>query len=381
MADVVVVGGGIIGLSVAYHLAQAGITDVLLLEQDEFLGTGSTAKAAGGIRAQFSTPVNIEMSRLAISRWERFAEEMGVPFEFVRSGYLFLTSRPAKIPLLEENIALQRRFGVPVDLLRGDEVRRRWPWLRADDIVAAAFGPADGYATPNDAVAGYAKRARELGVSIRCLSKVTRIERTGKEVSGVVVEGGERVPCRTLVLATGAAIYLLAADLGVDVPIRPVRRMIFFTDPTPTLPGVVPLTIDLESGLYFRKETGGLLLGRSREDEPFGFNEDVDWDYAAIVVEYALNRLPFLERASIINAWAGVYEVTPDHHPIIGRVPGIPNLVIAGGFSGHGFMQAPAAGLLVAEMIRHGAPRTLDIRAFRLERFAEGDLVEERNVI
>lgn len=379
-ADVAIIGGGVVGASVAYALARRGFSDVVLLEREKLLGTGSTARSAGGVRMQFSTEVNILLSKKSIDLFEHLSEELGADVGYKPYGYLFLATRPEDLRIFEANVALQRRLGVPVETLAPREVLARWPFLETRDVLGATFCPRDGFADPGAIVIAYAARAREMG---------TRVE-TGVDVTGAVVEGGRLralrttagdLPCRRAVVATGPRARETAALFGADLPIVPYRRNLFVTDPFPAVPEKTPLTIDFENGFYFRPESGGLMLGLAKKDEPPGYDITTDWDYLPEVVEAAIRRVPGLAEAGIANGWAGCYDTTPDHHPVLGPVDGIEGLFIAAGFSGHGFMHSPAAGIVIAEEIIDGEPRTVDTRRLRPDRFRKGHLVEERNVI
>ncbi len=377
MADkrfgVVIIGAGIIGTSIAYHLARRGQTDVAVLEKEAAAGLGSTAKAAGGIRVQFSSAVNVELSRLSIERFEKFEEEMGVPAPFTQAGYLWMATRPEQMRLFEANAALQRSRGLKIELLDRLGVVRKAPYVRSDDLAGGVFHGRDGYASPADFVAGYEKRARELGVRFFFGEEVTGREgRTVRTRSGSF--GGDHV-----VLAAGAYSGKLGERFGMDIPVMPVRRQCFVTEPMPEFPHPVPMTIDFTTGVYLHSESGGLLIGKADKDEPSGFNENADYGFLEKVAELAMGRVPALENARIRTGWGGLYEVTPDNHPLIGAA-GEPGWWLACGFSGHGVMHAPATGMLMAELLETGRA-SMDLSALRLSRFKEGSPNLETNVI
>lgn len=381
-ADVVVVGCGVIGASVAYHLArrQSGLR-VLVLEREKAPCTGSTPLSAGGIRQQFTTEVNVRLSQLSVSFYERMARELECHFTFEQEGYLFLTAREEQAAVFRRNVELQRGLGVPVDLLEPAAVAERWPHVRSDDLVAATFCQTDGYADPYEATMGFIQATKRLGgVELRFASRVTRIESEGGRVTGVVTEHG-RIATPWVIDCAGPWLREVGAMGGIDLQAQPLRRCLWNTEPFPAIPGKIPLTIDLDSGFYTRSESGGLMLGLARKDEPYGFNFLLDDDWLPVVIEAAIRRIPILESAGINRGWAGHYSMTPDHLPILGEVPWLRGFVPAGGFSGHGFMHAPATGLLVAEIVLDGGAKTIDIAPLSIERFAKGDLHVESAVI
>lgn len=372
-------GGGIIGAAIAYHLAKRGAKGIVVFEREEALGTGSTGKCAGGVRLQFSTEANVSLSRISIDALKRFPEEMGVPVDFKQNGYLFVLGTDEHVATFRANAERQRALGVPVEILTPEEAARIVPGLRTDDLVAATFCGEDGIANPHAIVQGYAQNAKRLGVSLLRGCEVTAVELGAESVTGLVA-GGERWKVGTLVNAAGPWARPLGELAGVDVPVDPVRRQYFITKPLEWIPDTFPLLIDWGSGVYMHKESGGMLVGESDPREPPGFNQNVDWDFLAGVSEHAVHRLPRLEEAEVQSGVAGLYEVSPDHNAIIGRMPGLSNFVCANGFSGHGMQHAPAVGLAVAELILDGASQSVDLTAYALERF-ERQTASEYNVI
>ena len=377
-ADVVIVGGGVIGASIAYHLTQRGVRDVLVLERDR-VGSGSTSRNAGGIRLQFSTEINVRMSQRSLPALLRFEDEMGIDPLFRQVGYLFLVTEAGDVAPFERSLELWRRLDVPAVRLEREQITAIFPELAVADVRFATFCPVDGHADPNSILQGYVARAREGGARFEEGANVTSIERDGDRVTGVRC-GERRIASETVVDAAGAWAGEVAALAGVSVPIVPLRRQIFITNPVPGFDRDFPMTIEFASGLYLHHDSGGVLLGMADPRDTAGFDDRVNWDFLPKVVERGLARLPLLERATIRTGWAGFYEDTPDKHAILGRVPGLEGFVCAAGFSGHGLMHAPATGELIAELIC-GLPPSLDIAPLRLTRFAEGDLVVEHNVI
>jgi sarcosine oxidase subunit beta len=379
-AHIVIIGGGVMGASVAYHLAKRGVRDIVLLEKEPFWGAGATGKCAGGIRYQFSTAINIELSKLSLPMLERFEEELGQAIDLRWPGYLFLLTNEADVAKFEHNVALQNSLGVATEWLSGDDVRTRVPLLHAPDVIAATFHAGDGLADPNGVVVGYVNGAKRLGVSTATEVTVQAIETSGGRVSGVQTNGGS-IACEMVVNATGPWAAPLSETAGVTLPVTPVRRQILTTTPLPALPPDFPFIIDFAQSLYFHREGEGLLTGQSNPDEAPGFDERVDqaWEYAHM--ERAIARLPLLEQAGRAAHWAGLYEVTPDAHPVIGGVDELTGYYVITGFSGHGFMHGPIAGLLLSEIILDGKATTLDISMLDYARFAEDRLIEEYNVV
>lgn len=374
-AEAVIVGGGIIGASIAYHLTKAGLTHVLLLEKG-MMGQGSTGKCVGGIRTQFSTRINLQFSLLSVNAFERFQAETGIDPEFRRVGYLFMATRKEHWRMLHRNAALMNDMGLDVELLGPEEIGRRWPFLRVDDVMGGAYTGEDGYAGPYEVLRGYAQGARRLGATIAEGVEVTGIETHRGHVAAVRTGTGERVATPLVINAAGPHAALIAAMAGCELPVVPVRRQVFFTDAFSALPSVFPLIIDLEYGWYMRREGRGLLLS-GPQDLKSSFREEVDFPGKEWTAARSMDRVPVLEKARIMRGWAGLYEISPDQHAILGSFPELGGFICANGFSGHGFQHSPAVGLLVAEMATTGMARTLDIHCLRPQRFREGDLIHE----
>ncbi|HEY8367768.1 MAG TPA: FAD-binding oxidoreductase [Thermodesulfobacteriota bacterium] len=377
--EVAIVGGGAMGASLAWHLARRGCRDVLLLEREGLLGTGSTGRCAGGVRHQFSSPVNIELSKLSIRSIERFEEEVGAPLDFHQDGYLFLLTREADWAEFRRNAELQRALGVPVETLTAAEAAALVPGLVVDDVLGATYCAKDGIADPHGLTQGYADAARRLGARIETGVAVTGIRVVGGRVRGVETTAGP-VEARWVVNCAGPWAAEVGRMAGVTVPVEPVRRHVFTTRPFAGAPARATMVIDFATTFYFHRESGGVLMGMGR-DEPPSFDTSVDPEFQYTVLETALERYPPLAEATIARAWAGLYEVSPDAHPIIGPVPGVEGFLLANGFSGHGFQHAPAVGLLLAETILDGRAHTIDLSPLAYERFARGRTPAERNVV
>jgi sarcosine oxidase subunit beta len=378
-AEAVIIGAGIMGCAIAHALAERGMTDILVLERDQ-IGRGATADAAGGVRQQFSTETNIRLARESIRVWDTFSERFGRDIGLRQQGYLFLLTDPAEEPVFRQNLALQTALGVPSRWVTPDEIAAINPYVMLDDVYGGTFCPEDGWCDTFGATMGFAQAARALGVRIEEETPVTEICVAGDRVTGVRTEQGE-VSAPLVIIAAGPQTRDVGAMAGVDLPIDPYRRMSFITEPFAALPQTLPMTIDFATGLYFHPESRGFLFGMANRDEPSTTTKAVDEDWMATTVEALVARAPAFEDASILRGWAGFYEVTPDDNPLLGWTGAAEGLAVAAGFSGHGFMQGPAIGRCMAELLLDGAASGIDITPFRPSRFAEGDLAQEHNVI
>jgi sarcosine oxidase subunit beta len=367
-ADVVIVGAGAIGCSIAYHLGRRGAKHVVVLEQ-EFVGSGTTSKAAGGIRVQFPTDIEIAFSMESLEFFKRFQEEMGVNPHLRQVGYLFLLGSARDIEQYKRQIALQRQYGLDVRLLTPDDAKAIVPQLQVDDLQAAVYSPQDGYADPHTVVQGYATKARECGVKILEQTEVMGIRLQGDRVVGVDTTSGP-IDTRLIVNAAGPWATRIAEMAGTNIPVYPRRRHIFVTAPFSDFVNPSPLVIDRTSGFYCRTEGRSILMSPGDAQEVQGYKATIDWSMAEETARKAVQRVPVLERAGIMSGWAGLRPLTPDEHAIIDYLPGVEGLLCAVGFCGHGFQHSPAAGKAVAELILDGRP-SLDISALSLARFQE----------
>ena len=372
-ADVLIIGAGIVGCSLAYHLALQGASRVVVVDQD-LICSGSTGKSAGGIRQQFATALNVELSLESIHMFDRMPEELGIDPGFRRVGYLFLASTLEELTLFQHNVELQQRCGVPARIVGLDDIRRLVPFLHLDGIQGGSYCPTDGYAAPYEVTMGYAAAARRRGVRFHEQRAVIGVLRAGDRVTGVETrEGPMHAP--VIVNAAGAFAGRIGEMAGVEVPIKPFRRQLFTTHPIPAFAEEPPLTIDYHRNWYFRGELGGCLFSGPKDEEST-FNTNVDWEHLAESVEQAVVRLPILAEAEIHRGWAGLYEISPDNNAILGPVPELRGFYVAGGHSGHGFQHGPIVGKLMAELIL--AERTsIDIGALGIERFRAGKAVLE----
>ncbi len=382
-SDVVIAGAGIVGASIAYHLAEAGCTNVLLLEREPHLGRGSTGRSMGGVRAQFSTEINIRLSLYALDFFARFEEATGCPAGYRPQGYLFVATSEKQMAYLRANYQLQTACGVnTVELLSPDEVLSRMPHLRADDILGGSFNPTDGFVDPHSVMTGFMQRAIEKGVRLWKGAEVTRVSRDAHGIASVHTTRGP-VMTRTLVNAAGPWAAQVAALAGVNLPVEPLRRMLVPSEPFPLIAREAPMTVDMATGFHFRPEGLGVLLAWNDPGETPGFKTHFDPAFIEKILVRAVDRVPCFEALQVNpqRAWAGLYEMTPDHYPILGPVPQVPGLYLANGFSGHGVMHSPATGKILADLILRGHTELIDARALDLARFEEGRLIHETAVL
>ncbi len=378
-ADIVIIGGGVMGASTLYHLAARGQKNVLLLEKEAFYGTGATGRCAGGVRYQFATEVNVRLSQASLPMLERFEAEIGQAIDYRKTGYLFLLTNEADVATFRHNVALQQRLEVPTEWLDGAEIRRRLPLMRLEDVLAGTFCAEDGLVDPNSVVMGYIGAAQRLGAKAMTGVPVTDLVVENGRISGVMTPQGT-VSAPIVINTAGPWAGLVGEMAGVQMPITPLRRQMFTTTSLPQIPADFPFVIDFAQSLYFHREGAGLLIGMSNPNEKPGFDQRVDEDWELTNMEAAVARLPLLEKAGRMSSWAGLYEVTPDAHPIFGATP-VAGFYMCGGFSGHGFMHGPVAGQLMSEIVLDGEARTVDVSMLDLARFAEGRLIHEYNVV
>jgi sarcosine oxidase subunit beta len=379
-ADVVIIGGGVMGTSTAYHLARRGVKKVVLVEKEPFFGVMSTGQCAGGIRHQFSSDINIYLSLESIRMLERFPEEMGQEIDLRFIGYFFLLTHEEDLAEFRKNVALQHSLGVMTEWLEPDEMACRVPLVNLEGVLAATVYERDGLVDPSSIVQGYVANARRLGAKLFTDTKVIGIRTAGGRIKTVETTQGV-IETPTVVNACGAWAPQIGRMVGVDIPIQPVRRQIVVTTPIPEMPPDFPFVIFFHESLYFHPEGEGILTGKSNPDETPGYKLDVDPEWEMVHMDEAIYRLPALEKAGLLSHWAGLYEVTPDAHPILGRIPTLEGFYLMAGFSGHGLMHGPVVGLLVAEEILDGRAHTVDIDPFRYDRFLGGKLDPEYNVV
>jgi len=378
-ADAVIVGGGIIGAAVAFYLAREKFGNITLVEKEPLLGAGATSKAAGGIRAQFSAEDNIRMSMLSEELFVRFKEDTGSEALFDQVGYLFLLKDDDDVVSFKAALELQRSIGLNVELLTPGEIPKYAPHVSLDGVQCATFCHQDGLGDPHEFLSGYDHACRKLGVAIELDAPVTGIDTVGERVTTVHTSRGS-ISTPLVINCAGPYAKVIGKMVGADVKVEPVKRQIVTTGELDFVKPFFPMVVDVRSGLYTHKESKGMLLGwADRSVEP-SFDVSIDPDYTDAILEKALDLIPQLAEAEVANEWAGLYEVTPDHWEIIGWEQSVEGMFHVTGFSGHGFMHAPAAGLITAEILTGKEP-SVDISGYAADRFADGKLVEETNVI
>lgn len=379
-ADVVVVGGGVMGTSIAFHLAEAGVRDVVLLEMNQ-LGSGSTCKAAGGVRANFSDSVNIALGARSLEAFARFGERPGQEIDLHRVGYLFLLETSEQVEHFRESTALQNRLAtdvLPTRMISVDEAVALAPVVAADGLTGACFSPSAGHCTPESVVLGYASAARRLGAKLFTGCEVLGIDAVGNQISVVRTPAGDiRTP--TVICAAGAWSAGLGAMVGVELPVVPLRRQVVVTEALPGLPAALPMTIDFGTTFYFHREGPGLLVGMSDPDEQPGFHLSRTDAWIPRLTETMARRAPALLEVGMSGGWAGLYEVTPDHNALIGEADGVSRFLYATGFSGHGFLQGPAVGEVIRDLYLGREP-FVDVTPLSADRF-RSTVRPERNIV
>jgi sarcosine oxidase subunit beta len=440
-ADVVIIGSGIVGSSVAYHLAQAGCTNVLVVEREAHQGKGSTGKSMGGVRAQFSTPVNIQMSKYSIDFFAQFDEVVGHPADYRAHGYLFCATSESHLAYLKANRERQSALGVNnVEWVSPEDISKMVPQLRVDDILGGTFCPTDGFVDPHSVMMGFMLNARERGVRLwldtrvigiqvegyagilpaparRSLAEKKDVDDAGKaepvrtsgrqsrdeadgtsalpafrsalrtseqqnQIAGVQTSRGF-ISTRVVVNAAGPWAAEVARMADAELPVEPLRRQLVPTEPFTELPQRFPMVIDMSTGFHFRREGKGILLAWNDPKETPGFKTEFDPSFVEKILTHAASRVPVLAEAEVNprRAWAGLYEMTPDHHAIIGPSPNVEGLYFVNGFSGHGVMHSPASGRVAADLILQGHSHLIDASQLSVQRFAAGRLLDETAVL
>jgi sarcosine oxidase subunit beta len=382
-AEVVIIGGGIVGSSIAYHLTASGCKGVLVMERESAQGKGSTGKSMGGVRAQFSTPVNVQMSLYSIPFYSRFDEQLRYPCGYRAQGYLFCATSAAHIAYLRQNQQTQVDLGLKdARLVSADDIRSMFPQLRADDIVGGSFCSSDGFVDPYSAMNGFMSWACDHGAELWKNCAVTGIKCDSSGVA-IVESFRDAVATRIVVNCAGAWCASIAKMVDVDLPVEPLRRMLVPTEPFDAFPHSAPMIIDMSNGFHFRPEGRGFLLAWNDPEETPGYKIDFDSAFVEKILTRAADRVPVFENVQVNpkRAWAGLYEMTPDHHPVLGPVRDVPGFYLANGFSGHGVMHAPATGKILADLILRGQTDLIDASLLNLARFAENRMIEETAVL
>ncbi len=377
-ASVVVIGGGIMGLSTAHQLARSGVRDVVLLDSGA-LGSGSTSKAAGGVRAQFSDPVNIALGARSLETFRDFGALFGQEIDLHQVGYLFLLSTPDAVRAFEAGVELQNGLGVPSRMIDPAEARDLSPLVATDGLLAAAWSPTDGHCTPESVVLGYASAARRAGATLLPHCPATGIDVRDGRVAAVRTAGGP-IATDTVVCTAGAWSAEVGSWAGVDLPVTPLRRQVLVTEPVPDLDPATPFTIDFDTSFYFHAEGRGLLLGMSDPDETPGFRLTRSDAWLPRLGEAIGRRAPRLAEVGISGGWAGLYEMTPDHNALIGRAETVEGFLYATGFSGHGFLMGPAVGEVVRDLYLGREP-FVDVSGLSAARFTGADARPELTIV
>lgn len=382
-ADVVIIGGGIVGSSIAWHLTEAGCKNVLVIERETQQGLGATGKSMGGVRAQFATDVNIRMSLYSIPFLARFEEATGYPSGYKPHGYLFAATNQRHMDYLRANYQRQVALGLKtVELIEADDIAKVFPQWRRDDVVGGSFCQTDGFVDPNSVMVGFMSRAAERGATLWRGVEVTRIDAANGAVTGVQTTRGP-VATRVVVTAAGVWAPALAQSAAAELPIEPLRRMLVPTEPFPGLPERLPMMIDMTDGWHFRQEGIGLIMAWADPEETPGFKPDFDPAFIEKILTRAAERVPCFADLAVNprRCWACMYDMSPDHHSILGPDPNVGGLYFANGFSGHGVMHSPATGRIVSDLILHGDTAVIDADVLSVERFAQGRAIEETAVL
>lgn len=385
-SKIVVIGGGVMGLFTAWECATRGETDITVLEQRKFLGAGATQKAAGGVRAQFTTAPNVALSKYSQDFYRRrFSAEINPDFEYMEYGYLFVARSDEKLRALDNSLTLQKKQGVEsVRRISPEEIKEILPDFNIDDVLGGNYSPEDGAVDPGDIVNGLDSSIRRLGIQIFTECEVTGIG-SKSDFNFVVKTDLGDIKAQKILIAAGSWSGEFMKKCGVIVPVEPYRRSLYISGPLPWFPKKAPFTFDVCTGTHFRPESGGIIFLKINPDEPSSHNEEPDWEFLENIIPDLLHVMPRLEEAEVIDAWAGPYAMTPDHSPILGEISATPSGVHKGvyiitGFSGHGLMHAPAAACALSEYLLDGKTSTLDVSAYSLTRYETGDLIHEAAV-
>jgi sarcosine oxidase subunit beta len=368
-ADVVIIGGGVMGASTAFHLAEAGVRSIVVIERGD-LGCGSSGKPIGGVRAQFSDPLNIELGHRSLHAYRDFHSRPGADIRLDTVGYLFLLSDEEQTADFEAGVGIQNSLGVPSRMISPSEAQRLCPYVSTEDLLAAVYSPTDGHARPGLVVHGYASAAADAGVTIATHTEVTGVDTAGSRVTGVHTSHG-KISCTTVICTAGAWSRQIGDMVGISLPVRPVRRQLAFTTPLDPPAPRIPFTIDFSSSAYFHNSDDGLLFGLADPDQPEGFDTTWTPEWLELFRSAVGHRAPALAGMETVGGWAGLYENTPDHNALIGRSGEVDNFLYATGFSGHGFLQAPAVGEVMRDLYLERRPFA-DIAPLSADRFLTG---------
>jgi sarcosine oxidase subunit beta len=377
-AEIIIIGGGIMGVCLAYYLSRQGQRDIFLLEKD-LLAQASTGLCVGGIRQQFSHPSNILLSQETVRLFEHFNDEFEADIGFHQNGYLFLAQKEKTWEDFLSSAAIQKEHNVPVEILTPTEIKKQWPYIHIDDLKGGTFCPKDGYADPYSAAMAFADKSRKLGVHILEKTRATGILIEKSKIVGVETSKG-KIFSPLVVNTAGPWGGEVSRMAGLDLPIKPFRRQVFMIKAISGIPRPVPMVIDMDELFYFRGEDPGIITGMSDLKEPSSFHTHVDRDFLERVIEKAVHRSPEMEKAKVLRGWGGLYSITPDENPIIGAAPEIKGLFTATGFSGHGFQHGPSVGRILSELILTGST-DFDLSPFSYNRFKKTKKRAEKRAV
>jgi len=377
-ADVVIIGGGCVGVSAAYHLCRCGIKNVVVLEKD-FLASGATGRCGGGMRQQWTTRGNITLARRSMEVFRNFKDEMGQDIEFIQGGYVLGAFTDEMVSDFEKNIKLQNSLGVPSRFVTTSELKPIVPLLSTDGMLGAAYCATDGKSNPFLFVKGCAERAVKMGCRIRKKTRVTGLKTERNKITTVITDKG-KIDADWVINCAGARAAEIAAMAGINVPITPYRHQALVSEPVK--PCFDPMFINLRDSIYFSQSAHGtFIMGQTDRHETPGYNYNEAWPFEVEVARKFIKHVPSLENIKIVRHWAGHYAITPDRQPIIGLFSDYENFLIASGFSGHGFMISPATGIILAELVTKGSVDLVDINEFSIERFKGAHYTVEGNVV
>ncbi len=375
-ADIVIIGGGIIGSSLAYYLAQRGVRDVVVLERD-YISSGSTGRCGAGVRQQWGMEMNCRLSKGSVDIFEELSDELDMDIEFRQGGYLVLIENENQIEQMTKNITLQNSLGIPSKMISNEEAREIVPYLRPDSYIKATFCQTDGHANPFLTNFAYARAAKRMGATFLRGTEAKEIVFDGDRIVGVKT-ADEVIHTNAVVNAAGGYSHEVAQMAGIDLPTYSERHQILVTEPLASL--FDAMVISFVSGIYLQQVPhGSFVLGIGEKEDP-SYNTRSTWEFLETVSRELVSILPIMEKVRIVRQWAGLYNKTPDCQPIVGEYEGLPGFYNAVGFSGHGFMLAPMTSTILAQIICGEEP-SIDISALSATRFARGELVLEPSVV
>ena len=377
-ADCIIIGGGVIGTAIAYYLAKKGMKNIILYEK-EYLSAGATGRCGGGIRQQWTTEANVKLAMRSVELFEKFEEELGQPFDYLQKGYLIPAFTDEQVETFKKNVKMQKRLGLNVKFITPSAIKELAPLLNSADLLGATFCPSDGRGNPFLTTKGYAEKAEELGVEIFSYKPVEAIKTLGTRVKSVKTKDGW-IDTEIIINAAGDAAGEIGKMAGLDLPLVPYRHQILVTEPTESI--LDPMVIDFHHGFYGSQvKHGSFIMGEGDPDEKPGINFKSNWKFLESIKEKFIYLFPALKDLRIVRQWSGSYTMTPDAQPIIGESKEISGFYNAVGYSGHGYMLAPASGEVIAEIIIDGKPSKINIDHLNIKRFEDENLKTEHNVV